>query len=977
MDQVKAALKALSAGGETSKQANAWLQNFESQPESWTHSDTLLREPFSAQNTDGLFYRQWGGKMLHNKIQRYFHQLGPDQIPSLTQSLLAHLFAFAQQHPMEFPVCRYVCLSIAALAVQINQDGVVAQILQWLNPLIITSPKVVLELLIVLPEETHNRHIDVTADQRDAFLAQLTASTESVFGFLATLWPTASASTKEDVLKCLLRWIDLTIVPGSTLAAQPIFGAALDALSDPVLFEAATDVVIVTIQRYECTKNFDVMQMVLPRVVALRGLWNAQVALLAKSPDDDDALQTCRAIARIFAEVGERYIKLIFSQTDIGQGEIIQQLLECSKLSVRGAARREALDIANIPMRFFFDLSQEISCVRMQAELAPLIEAFSPVFVTLLGVVLDQVQIAERKFDAAEEHKELSQDEVEIRNEWRDVIVDCQQVLGAELTMQTMCSSLQASVSVQGAQPWHVIESRLFGMHVIAPYVVGSEASATLLPFVMDLISRMPDVGPMSGTIMELVGRLSKWLACNPNYLPHFMNQLGQALRTSRQSSVAAKALKAILADCYAVPGLPIEQMHELLLETRAAGKLPPEADCEIIEGFRKVIVNMSLEQQGPALQYLIEPIVGNLATSVAGTTSTSPSSVIPNLDRLTSAIKYDFDNQAANIDPDTFVPFFVQSIPILQTVLEVCPTDPVAEKVCRCYKNGIRTSRAAFLPYLPAMVDHLAKKFEQRQFSAYIYAGANCVADYGNASPEIQQVLYQMIWSMSRTFFKEMGTLERFIDFPDVVEEYYYLIVKVLKTCPGPLLSAPDDTASLIVAGITGLQLEHRNAQRGILCFFDELLRVAATSGSTNSSVKQIGDSAAQIVQSIGASLVGALMLCLSGQLPAYAVADRRSPVSIIGVLHRIRDLSPGDFQVLHSFLRRRYFCSSNMSSVPFSPTFLSLSPAPYISMLCRRGSRALWRAFQRMCNSMRARWAFRTQRARRPAGIPSSIVS
>lgn len=764
MDGLKGALKALQVGGETSKQANAWLEQFEALPESWSHSDSLLREPSSAQNADGPFYRHWGSKMLHSKVQRYFHQLGPEQVPSLTQSLLAHLFAFSQQTPMEFPVCRCLCLSIAALAVQLNQEGMVAQILQWVNPLIATAPKVVLELLIVLPEEVHNRHIDVTADQRDAFLAQLTASNESIFGFLATLWPSASVATKNDILKCLERWIDLTVVAGSTLAAQPIFTTALDALSDPDLFDAATDVAIVTIQRYECTKNFDILQLVLPRIIGLRGLWGIQLAALNKDPEDDEAMQACRLISRVFAEMGERYMKLIFSSTDVGQGEIIQQLLECSRFRLPGSAHRESLEIAQIPMRFFFDLSQEMHCSKQDHLAAPLIDAFSPVFASLLTIIMDQVQVSAHKFvdaGADESYKELTQDEQDVRNEWRDAIVDCQLALGTETTMQTICTSLQACCALEGAQPWHIIESRLFAVHVIAPYVVGAEAPATLLPFVMDCISRMPDVGPMMGTVMELVGRLSKWLALNPSYLPHFMMQLGQALRTAKQSNVAAKALKSILADCYAVPGLPIEQMHELLIETRKAGKLSTEADCEIIEGFRKVIVHMPPEQQGPALQHLMEPIIQSLALSVSAGSS-SAAAVIPNLDRLNSAIK--FEEGAPNLECATFLPLFVQAIPILQTVLEVVPTDPVAEKVCRCYKNGMRTSRDAFLPYLPAMCDHLTKMFELRQYSAFMYAGSCCVQNFGALSVEAQQVLYQVREKQINRVFLPLNPFSRFI---------------------------------------------------------------------------------------------------------------------------------------------------------------------------------------------------------------------
>jgi hypothetical protein len=79
---------------------------------------------------------------------------------------------------------RYVCLCIAATAVQMNQDGIIQQILLWLNPVLSTTPRVVLELLILLPEESRNRNICVPAETRSLFSNQLNGSFRDVLEFL-------------------------------------------------------------------------------------------------------------------------------------------------------------------------------------------------------------------------------------------------------------------------------------------------------------------------------------------------------------------------------------------------------------------------------------------------------------------------------------------------------------------------------------------------------------------------------------------------------------------------------------------------------------------------------------------------------------------------------------------------------------------------------------------------------------------------
>lgn len=901
-EQVKAAVLAIQNPAH-SKDANEWLMKFQKTPESWTLSDRLLREPNSESSKNGTLFRQWGGKMLHSKIQRNLDELSADQIGPLTQSLLAYLMVLAQQEPLEINVCRCVCLCIAALAVQMNQAGVVQQILLWLNPLLLSSPRLVLELLAVLPEECENRNIDITRDQREAFLQQLTVSVTDVFTFLSSLWGTASINTKNDILRCVERWIDLTDTPGSLLNSLPIFVSCLDSLIDAALFESAADVTIMTIKRYNPSKNIDILHAIVPRVIALRRLWTEKMAILQNDFDDDEALDACRVISRVFSELGERYISLIFSHTDIGQGEIIPQLLDCARIP-------HQLDISTIPIKFFFDLGQEISIAesRPSAATEGLVGSFRPVFLQLLEIAFQQVELKAGRFLPSEGRKAdklLEEEEYDFRSEWRDVVVDCTQVLGGEAAMSAICSSLQQCVAandVSGGKPqqvWAVLESRIWAAQMVAPYLPESES--VLLPWLIDFISRMPDLGPMLGTIMELVGRLSRWLAMNPSNLPHFVSMLGSALRNPMTCSVAARSLKSILADCYRVPGLPLEQMHDLLLESRSTTALPLEAELDIIEGFRKVIVNMAPgPDQGAALQRLIEPIVQHLATELSNS-STSSAKLIPSIERLTCALRYDPGSK--NLDPATLLPFFIQSMGVLQQILEECPWPAVAEKVCRCYKHMLRNCQKAFLPYLPAMCEHLSIAFHKNQHAAFIYAGSVCVSDYGNISEATQATLYEMIWGISRSFFAKLNSLSAFIDKPDVVEEYYFFIVKVLKTCPGPLLCANSEAYTLITAAITGLQLEHREAHKGILGFFDELLNIALGRGGGSSPsaawVQYTAASGALVLQH-GSGLAAALMLCLSGMLPAYVVADtRETGASIVEVLYKLRELNTIAVQV------------------------------------------------------------------------------
>jgi len=118
--------------------ANQYLVEFERSALAWEISELLI-----AENDNQC--RFFGAKFLYSKIQKQFHQLTSSNVQQLTQSLVGHILRMSQEANVEFNVCRYLCLALAALALQMNQSGILNQILAWLNPIIGVCPTVLLE----------------------------------------------------------------------------------------------------------------------------------------------------------------------------------------------------------------------------------------------------------------------------------------------------------------------------------------------------------------------------------------------------------------------------------------------------------------------------------------------------------------------------------------------------------------------------------------------------------------------------------------------------------------------------------------------------------------------------------------------------------------------------------------------------------------------------------------------------------------
>ena len=189
--------------GVDTSQANDYLMKFETSNEAWQVAHQLLQSSSSTQSN----YRFFGAKIFYSKIQKDLSQLPSEQINALKELLIQSILQLSQEPSHDITTIRYLCLSISALALQSNENGIVHQILAWLNPIISTAPRVVLEFLTVLPEECYNRHISVEHSIRESFSQQLCDSSKEVFQFLEALIENSTVAVRNQILRCFEHWI--------------------------------------------------------------------------------------------------------------------------------------------------------------------------------------------------------------------------------------------------------------------------------------------------------------------------------------------------------------------------------------------------------------------------------------------------------------------------------------------------------------------------------------------------------------------------------------------------------------------------------------------------------------------------------------------------------------------------------------------------------------------------------------------------
>jgi len=836
-DSAVEAIQVLSRGvGADVAKADRWLVEFERSSEAWIVADELASD--TSANSD--IHTFWGAKFMYSKIQRDFHQLNGASIPSLASSLVQHILRLSQGKTVSIMVLRYFCLALAALTVQINADGTVKQILQWLDSIVTTQPRILLELLISLAEESGNRRIDVHPGTRESFCQQLTQTSGDVFGFLNFLATTTVASTpvplsielSQKILKCLERWIDNTSLPGHFLATHPIFTWSMSCLENEDLFVSSVDVIRAALEKFNLSDEI-IYRTLLPRILSLKGVWMVQIEKLDIDPENEEAVKICRVISQLLYETSRSFDGMFLVESETASTfEILAFILECAKFN------RYSLDIypsgietATFPVYFIQSLGTTIRRVSEEREEAILyireeedgeveenynlgffrrgtdikvisgssaITRFAPFFHSVLEIIMHMCVIPDPKILCGE--REFPEELFDAREIWRRTVEICVDIVGAEECAKLLCVNLSNTMSVTTSSiDWAKVESILFCLQMVTKWLPSNDS--TYMPKLVAFFPHLPNSRILKTTSVELIGNVSDWLVNNPQFIGPIFTQLGGDLSNDACVLPAAETLSKLFIKCSTkgvTSSLPLREIHDLtlILRERGTGALPLKADELILEGLGVAVHAMPPQEHRAALQTLIEPIVKSLSQKlvltgdgVGGGGSELIQAIKSDIDRCTVILRNSPNGavrgstKMAERDPEAITSIFVSIQPLLQNALERYPSiESVAERVCRCYKHTIRScGMQHFLPFLPLFLAHLIDMYTKNPFSAYIMAIDVCMRMCVSA-PTAGPTLTHAVSALSEQFFTMCNSFEQFEQHPDIVEEFFFFISNAME---------------------------------------------------------------------------------------------------------------------------------------------------------------------------------------------------
>lgn len=331
---------------------------------------------------------------------------------------------------------------------------------------------------------------------------------------------------RKQAFLCFAAWLRAGAMPTSLVASSPLFPLAFDSLASNDLYEEASTALCDLIhETQEVNDNADIIQQVVPRLIALR-------PQLSQHVDDSDRM---RALAKVFAEAGETYHRLIVRHPETFK-PVVDALAEC--------AGNEELDVVRITFTFWWKLSESLK----GQQPSPALGAIAQTYAGLVDSIIGHLRYpADAQTMTAQERDDFR----DFRHNIGDTLKDCCSVLGAVACLERTNELVQAALSAfDGQNGWQAIEAPLFAMRSMGATVDPQENS--ILPVIMDTLTKLPPHPKIRYAATLVIARYTAWINQHPQHIPFQLSYIsaGFSDADSEVWLASASAMKYLCEDC-------------------------------------------------------------------------------------------------------------------------------------------------------------------------------------------------------------------------------------------------------------------------------------------------------------------------------------------------------------------------------------------------------------------------------------------
>ncbi|KAG2675749.1 hypothetical protein I3843_12G021500 [Carya illinoinensis] len=915
------------------KQADHWLQDFQHTLDAWQVADNLLHDASS--NLETLIFCS---QTLRTKVQRDFEELPSEAFGPLRVSLNTLLKKFHKGPPK-------ISIAVAALAVYVPaEDWGDGGIVNWLRDDMNSHPEYIpgfLELLTVLPEEVYNYNIAARPERRRQFEKELISQMEVALSILTACL--SINELKEQVLEAFASWLRLKHgIHGSVLASHPLVITALSSLNSEFLSEAAVNVISELIHYTSAGSTSDVaLQMPLIQIIVPQ-VMNLKAHLKDSSKDEEDV----KAIARLFADMGDSYVELIATGSDESM-LIVNALLE--------VASHPEYYIASMSFNFWHSL-QVILTKRdshlpfgneasIEAERKRRQDAFIHSYESLVSLVSFRVQYPQDYLNLShEDRKEFKQTRYAVA----DILIDAASVLGGDATLQILYKKLVEAVSCCGngeKNEWRPAEAALFCIQAISNYV--SIVEAEVMPQVMSLLPKLPQQPQLLQTVCLTIGAYSKWLDSASNglsMLASLIDILMSGMGTSEDSAAAAAlAFKHICDDCRRklcgyLDGL--FHIYHRAVTGEGSFKVSAEDSLHLVEALSMVVTELPPENAKRALEALCMPVVTPLQEAVSQgpeiLNKKTARELTVHIDRFAYIFRY-------VKHPEAVADAIQRLWPIFKAIFDLRAWDMrTMESLCRACKYAVRTSGRFMGMTIGAMLEEIQGLYKQHHQPCFLYLSSEVIKIFGS---DLSSATYlkNLIESLFLHTTHLLTNIQEFTARPDIADDCFLLASRCIRYCP-QIFMPSEVFPSLVDCSMIGVTVQHREASNSILTFLSDIFDV--TNSSKGEQYIPIRNS---VVIPRGGSITRILIASLTGALPSsrlesvtYTLLALTCAYGALAVVWAKESVSLIPLTAVTEVERSRFLKALSDAASGFDINSLTL-PIEEMSDVCRRNRTVL----------------------------------
>ncbi|XP_064397245.1 transportin-3-like [Halichondria panicea] len=774
-------------------QANQWLIQLTQSVHAWEVADQLL-----LLNRD-IVTSQFAAQTMQSKVRYAFHELPPNTHTALRDSLLNHLTLLCEAPTL---VVRQVAMALADLALLMGTWTTVIDDLVQRFGSHLSTVRVLLDVLIILPEEINNRYLHLGQNKRKQLTELLSASSSQVVGVLCACL--GSCGENEEIatrmFACLGSWAQLRGFSEDMLAGGGLLAALFNTLNllnvNERLYDAITDTLCSLLYMCEDVDKYPQLSLELKmRVLALLPVYQAAVT----SEDQDRAYSLCR----VFTELAESLLMYVVQHpgSDLGDLAMLDLLLEC--------AQHPDYEVAEITFNVWFRIGEELLRLNDSAHSA----IFKPYVQRLVSALCVHCQLEE------DTDKTKVPDESDDFSGFRDNVVELIRDTVFLFGSLNCFAELYANICKPGTA-WNITESCLLVMYAVAPSIRSDESE--VLPFAVPvLLSMAPSTHyAVRATTLALVAQLAGWINKHPDTLETVLTFIHTSLQLPAVASQAANAIQSVCNKCRSRMGQHYTGLVQIIEAADRLG-IKNESIVGLLKAVTEILSEMDSSSVGQGLLSLTTMISKPLTlVGVDGNVD-----VCVCVDRLAAVFRAcSIKNSSDTSHPAKAA--MTQLWPLLNQVLNTYQTQvKVIERTCRCVRFMLRCSSVAACDLLTDIVSTAISLYSQHRQSCYLYLGSIIVDEYGRQG-SYQEGLATMLGVLATTSLPLLAGPTGLVEHPDTIDDLFRLCARYLQRCPVVFLQS-SVVATVTQCGLACSTLGHRDAFSSVMKYFRDLLHL------------------------------------------------------------------------------------------------------------------------------------------------------